>query len=190
MPITESLLAARLSTAVKLRILVFDMLKSQGQTESGATMTGQETDMPTPKTAISEALEAKNGSEAEIVDRAGNAILGLVNRAADAAAADLREAREVAEKLTDELRATDERLRAAQDQLRAAHEQINDLKADVRHYQDRASRAEKWLQQISSEIEQKFLGADDSRTVRPLAPQQNESNNPARLAFLRRRQDH
>jgi chromosome segregation ATPase len=153
-------------------------------------MTSQETDMPTPKAATSEALEAKNASEAEIVDRAGNAILGLVSRAADIAAADLREAREVAEKLTDQLRAADERLRAAHDQLRAAHDQINDLKGDVRHSQDRANRAEKWLQQISSEIEQKFLGADGSRTVRRRVPPQNENNNPARLSFLRRGQDH
>jgi ABC-type transporter Mla subunit MlaD len=83
------------------------------------------------------------------VDRAGNAILGLVSRAADAAAADVKEARDVAEKLADQLRGADEQLRAAHDQLRAAHGQINDLKADVRHYQDRTNRAEKWLQQIS-----------------------------------------
>jgi DNA repair exonuclease SbcCD ATPase subunit len=98
-------------------------------------------------------------SEAEIVDRAGNAILGLVGRAADAAAADLQEAREVAEKLADQLRAAHDQLRAAHDQLRAAHDEINDLKADVRHYQDRTDRAEKWLQQISSEIEQRFFDA-------------------------------
>ena len=139
--------------------------------------------MPTAKAAISEAPEARNGSDAEIVDRAGNAILGLVSRAADAAAADLREAREVAEKLTDQLR-------AAHDQLRAAHDQIKDLKVDARHYQDRANRAEKWLQQISSEIEQKFLGADDSRTVRRRSPQQNENHSPAALSFLQRRRDH
>jgi chromosome segregation ATPase len=96
--------------------------------------------------------EISTGSEAEIVDRAGNAILGLVGRAADSAAADLKEARELAEKLADELRAT-------RDQLRAAHDQINGLKADVGHYQDRATRAEKWLQQISSEIEQRFFDA-------------------------------
>jgi chromosome segregation ATPase len=150
-------------------------------------MTSHETDRPTLEAdieaAISDALETKNtGSEAEIVDRAGNAILGLVSRAADSAAADLKEARGAAEKLADQLR-------AAHEQLRAAHDQINDLKADVRHNQDRADRAEKWLQQISSEIEQKFLGADNSRAVRPRAPPQNESDNPASLAFLRRRQE-
>jgi DNA repair ATPase RecN len=158
-------------------------------------MTGQGTDTPALEAAIeaalSQELETKNtGSEAEIVDRAGNAILGLVSRAADAAAADVQEARKAAEKLADQLRAAHEQLQAAHDRLRAAHDQVNDLKADVRHYQDRANRAEKWLQQISSEIEQKFLGADDSRTVRPLVPQKNENHSPERLSFLRRRRDH
>jgi DNA repair exonuclease SbcCD ATPase subunit len=146
-------------------------------------MTSQKTDSSTPEAAIAEALEGKNGPEADVLDRAGNAILGLVNRAAGTAAADLQEAREVAERLADQLI-------AAHEQLRAAHDQINDLKADVRNYQDRTNRAEKWLQQISSEIEQKFLGADNSCVARPRAPPQNEINNPARLAFLRRRQDH
>jgi DNA repair exonuclease SbcCD ATPase subunit len=151
-------------------------------------MTVQKTDTPmleaAIEAAISEELETKNtGSEAEIVDRAGNAILGLVSRAADAAAADLQEAREVAEKLADQLR-------AAHDQLRSAYDQINALKADVRHYQDRTNRAEKWLQQISSEIEHKFLGAENNPVVRRRAPPQNENNNPARLSFLRRQQDH
>jgi chromosome segregation ATPase len=158
-------------------------------------MTSQEKDTLTLEAdieaAVSDALETKNiGSEAEIVDRAGSAILGLVGRAADAAAADLKEAREAAERLADQLRGAHEQLRAAHDQLRAAHDQVNDLKADVRHYQDRADRAEKWLHQISSEIEQKFLGADNSRAVRRGATPQNESNDPARLSFLRPRRDH
>ena len=158
-------------------------------------MTSQETDTPRMEAdieaAISDELEAKNtGSEAEIVDRAGNAILGLVSRAADVAAADLKEARDVAKKLADHLRAANERLQAAHDQLRVAHGQINDLKTDVRHYQDRANRAEKWLEQISSEIEQKFLSADQKRPVLRGAPQQNENDSPAGLSFMRRRRDH
>jgi DNA repair exonuclease SbcCD ATPase subunit len=120
-------------------------------------MTDQVTD--TPAAVPYAPKEKRAGSEAEILDRAGNAILGLVGRAADAAAADLREAREVAEKLADQLRAAHDQLRVAHDQLRAAHDQVNAFKADVRHYQDRANRAEKWLQQISSEIEQKFFDA-------------------------------
>jgi hypothetical protein len=81
-------------------------------------MTSQKTDSSTPEAAIAEALEGKNGPEADVLDRARNAILGLVNRAAGTAAADLQEAREVAERLADQLR-------AAHEQLRAAHDQIN-----------------------------------------------------------------
>jgi DNA repair exonuclease SbcCD ATPase subunit len=160
------------------------MLKYPGQVELGAAMTGQETD--TRGAVITYAPEVGNASsEADLVDRAGNAILGLVNRAAGTAAADLQEAREVAERLALQLQ-------ASRDQVRAADDQINALKADVRRYQDRANRAETWLQQISSEIEQKFLGVDDSRPARRSGPPQNENNNnnPARLAFLQRQRDH
>jgi len=123
--------------------------------------------------------EAKNGrSEADLPDRAGNAILGLVNRAAVTVEADFQAARETAEKLAD--------------QLRVAHDQINKLEAKVRYYQDRADRAEKWLNHISSEIEQRFLGADHSGSAHQGAPTQNQDKirgvprDPAALSFLRR----
>jgi chromosome segregation ATPase len=140
------------------------MLKYLGhRLSSGVAMTGQETDAPTLEAdieaAISDALEAKNTGSTDVLDRAGNAILGLVTRAAGTVQAELQEARGAAEKLADQLRAT-------RSHLRAAHDQINSLKADVRHHQDRADRAEKWLHQISSEIELRFLGADDRRPVR------------------------
>jgi DNA repair exonuclease SbcCD ATPase subunit len=122
-------------------------------------MTDQVTDTPTlipcaPK-------EKSTGSEADVMDQAANAILGLVDRAADTAVADVQEAREFAEKLADELR-------AARDQLRVAQDRINNLEAKVGYYQDRTDRAEKWLRQISSKIEQRFFDA----TGRPLFQQQ------------------
>ena len=99
------------------------------------------------------AAKAKNtDTEADQLDRAGHAILGLLNRAADSTEADLRVAREGAAKLAD--------------QLRAAHNQINELTANLRYYQERTDRAEKWLHQISSEIEQRFFGANDGRSAR------------------------
>src|SRR6516164_10184319 len=112
--------------------------------------------------------EKSTGLEADVVDQAANAILGLVDRAADTAVADLQEAREFAEKLADQLR-------AAQDQLRAAQDRINNLEAKVRYYQDRTDRAEKWLHQISSKIEQRFFDA----TGRPLSSQQMTAPNNA-----------
>ena len=149
---------------------------------SGAAMTSQETTLTLEadiEAAISDELEAINTGSADVLDRAGNAILELVTRAAGTAQADLQEAREAAERLALQLQ-------ASRDQLRAAHDEINALKADVRHHRDRADRAEKWLHQISSEIEQKFLGADDRRPVFRGAPQQNENHSPAG----RRRRNH
>jgi chromosome segregation ATPase len=119
-------------------------------------MTDQVTDTPTlipcaPK-------EKSTGSEADVVDQAGNAILGLVDRAADTAVAEVQEAREFAAKLADELR-------AARDQVRVSQDQINNLEAKVRYYQDRTDRAEKWLHQISSKIEQRFYDATGRQTL-------------------------
>jgi len=142
-------------------------------TSQGADTLTLEADI---KAAISVELEAKNTGSADVLDRAGDAILELVTRAAGTAQADLQEAREAAERLALQLQ-------ASRDQLRAADDQINALKADVRHQRDRADRAEKWLHQISSEIEQKFLGADDRRPVRRPAPQQNENIAPRDSRF-------
>jgi hypothetical protein len=148
--------------------------------------TSVETDTPTLEAdieaAISDAFEAKNTGSVDVLDQTGNSILEFVTRAAGKAQADLQEAREVAERLVVQLQ-------ASRGQLRAAHDEINALKADVRHYQDQADRAEKWLHQISSEIEHKFLGADDRRPGRRSAPQQNENDRPEKLSFLRRRRD-
>jgi predicted nucleic acid-binding Zn-ribbon protein len=114
------------------------------------------TSIDTRADVVPYAPKKKNGhSEVDQLDRAGNTILGLVNRAANTTEADLQEAREAAEKLAD--------------QLRAARDQIKKLEANVRYHHDRADRAEKWLHHISSEVEQRFFRADESRLARRLA---------------------
>jgi hypothetical protein len=80
----------------------------------------------------------------DTLDRAGQAILGLLNKAASAAEANCQQAVEMANKLSG--------------QVRAAEGRIRELEAQVRHHQDRADRAEKWLYQISVEVEQNFFG--------------------------------
>ena len=84
------------------------------------------------------------------VEIAGQTIVELLNQAVEAANANTKHALDVAHKLSR--------------QLRVAEERITDLEADLRHYRDRADRAEKWLNFISSEIEQKFFGSDRSPT--------------------------
>ncbi len=91
------------------------------------------------------------------LDKAGQAILGLLNRAASAAEAKYQQAIEVSDKLST--------------QLRAAEDRIRELEAKVRYHKDRADRAERWLYQISVEIEQNFLGRANDRSAQPAPPQ-------------------
>ena len=93
------------------------------------------------------------------LDRAAQAILGLVHRAAATAEANDQQALQMTHQLSA--------------QLRAAEERIRELEAHVRHHQERADRAERWLHQISLEIEQRFFGRDDGRQLlqQPPPPQ-------------------
>jgi hypothetical protein len=119
--------------------------------------------MNTPGSGAAEAViqpapKSNVKSEAgDPLDRAGHAILGLLNRAASSAEESKKQALEMANKLSA--------------QFRAAEDRIRQLEANVRHHQDRADRAERWLYQISVEIEQKFLGREDTRPVQPPSPQ-------------------
>jgi len=85
------------------------------------------------------------------VEIAGQTIIQLVNQAVEAADANVKHALDVAHKLSHE--------------LRAAEQRNTDLEADLRYYKDRAERAEKWLNFISSEIRQKFFGATDGSST-------------------------
>jgi hypothetical protein len=97
----------------------------------------------------------------DTLDRAGQAILGLLSRAASAAEANCQQAVDMANKLSG--------------QVRAAEGRIRELEAKVRHH--RADRAEKWLYQISVEIEQNFFGTGDSRPLQPPPPQAVSGQN-------------
>ena len=85
----------------------------------------------------------------DTLDSAGQGILILLQRAARIAEENKQRALSVAHELSL--------------QLRSAEDRIKDLEADVRHYRDRADRAEKWLYQIAQEIEQRFFPPADSR---------------------------
>lgn len=76
------------------------------------------------------------------LEAAGQNILGLLHQAAGLAEENSRAAVASAQKLSVK--------------LQEAQARINDLEAHLRYYQDRSARAEDWLAQISSEIEQRF----------------------------------
>jgi len=103
-----------------------------------------------PEAAMPYAPPRKSAARSDPVDRVesvGQNILELLNQAAKEADANTKQALDIAEKLSR--------------QLLIAEERIKDLETDLRHYRDRAERAEKWLNNISSEIEQKFFGSAD-----------------------------
>src|SRR6516164_1818483 len=82
---------------------------SEAGCESWRTAMTSQTD--TRRSVIPYAPKGQNtNSEADQLDRAGGAILGLINQAADTTEADLQVAREAAEKLADQLRAAQSRI--------------------------------------------------------------------------------
>jgi hypothetical protein len=80
---------------------------------------------------------------ADQLDQAGQTILKLLNKAAGVAEANSQQALEMAQKLSH--------------QLRAAQDRIAELEAEVQLYQDKADRAEQWLHKVYTEIEDRFI---------------------------------
>jgi chromosome segregation ATPase len=85
------------------------------------------------------------------VETAGQTIIQLVTKAVETADANVKRALDVAQKLSR--------------QLQAAEQRNTDLEADLRYHKDRAERAEKWLNFIQTELQQKFFGAADGSPI-------------------------
>jgi len=81
-------------------------------------------------------------SVADPLDKAGQAACELIHQAAGAAEQKVQHVLTIAHKLALRLRATEDR--------------VADLRAEVKHYRERADRAEKWLHRIALEIQQSF----------------------------------
>ena len=77
------------------------------------------------------------------LDEAGQAIIAKIQRAADLANENCDRAMKLAHKLSM--------------QLRAAEDRINQLEAEVELFRDRAVCAERWLQTVQKEIEEKLI---------------------------------
>ena len=117
------------------------------------------------KSVIPFAPAAKNAASggADQLDKAGQTILGLLHKAAGVAEANSQHALEMAQKLSH--------------QLRAAENRIAELEAEVGMYQDKADRAEQWLHKVYTEIEDRFLRQDDGRRG---APQRRQGAHSSR----------
>jgi hypothetical protein len=108
---------------------------------------------------------AKNAGQpdnADQLDNAGQTILRLLHKAAGVAEANSQHALDMAQKLSH--------------QLRAAEDRIAELEAEVGIYRDKADRAEQWLHKVYTEIEDRFLRQDNSRGAMTGAPQRKGVN--------------
>jgi len=97
----------------------------------------------TPEQVLKFVPKERPRSYAPLVEEAGEAIIAKIQKAADLSNENCDRAMKLAHKLSM--------------QLRAAEDQINRLEAEVELLRDRAVRAERWLQTIQTEIEEKLI---------------------------------
>ena len=112
----------------------------------------------TPRSAVPD--------DADQLDKAGHTILSLLHKAAGVAEANSQYAIDMAQKLSH--------------QLRAAEDRIAELEAEVGIYREKADRAEQWLHRIYTEIEDRFLRQDNGRGSMTGAPQRKQGVKTSR----------
>jgi hypothetical protein len=100
-------------------------------------------------------------NDADQLDRAGQTILQLLHKAAGVAEENSRHALDMAQKLSH--------------QLRAAEDRVAELEAEVQLYRDKADRAEQWLHKVYTEIEDRFLPQENGRRSFTGTPQRPSS---------------
>ena len=109
-------------------------------------MRAHESDSVVPFTSASKKTPS---GDTDQLDRAGQTILQLLNEVAGVAEENSRHAMAMAQKLSH--------------QLRAAENRIAGLEAEVASHQGQAERAEQWLHKVHTEIEDRFLHQDQTR---------------------------
>src|SRR5262245_16924415 len=95
-----------------------------------------DTPEPTPKFA-------PKARDDDPTDQSGRAVVAMLQQAATLSNENCDRAMNLAHKLSV--------------QLRAAEDRINQLQAEVEHFQHRAAHAENWLRVIEKEIEKKLI---------------------------------
>jgi hypothetical protein len=113
----------------------------------------------TPEQVIEFAPKGGPRSYTPPVDEAGEAIIAKLQKAADLSNENCDRAMKLAHKLSM--------------QLRAAEDRINQLEAEVELFRDRAVRAERWLQTIQKEIEEKLIAPRSANATEQTSPRKD-----------------
>jgi uncharacterized protein YlxW (UPF0749 family) len=91
-------------------------------------------------------LISKSGPSEDELERSGQAIVTMIEKAAQASKSRSDHAHNVAQKLSGELGLAEKRVR--------------ELETEISRYRDRAARAEEWLLRASKEIQDQFFGVN------------------------------
>ena len=113
----------------------------------------------TPEQVVEFGPKGGPRSHGTLVEEAGEAIIAKLQKAADLSNENCDRAMKLAHKLSME--------------LRAAEDRINQLEAEVELLRDRAVRAERWLQIIQKEIEEKLIAPRSANATEQTSLPQN-----------------
>jgi hypothetical protein len=105
--------------------------------------------------SIAPAARSGGSNEAAQLENAGQAIMRLLHKAAGVVEANSQHALDMAQKLSH--------------QLRAAEDRIAELEADAQTCQERADRAEQWLHKIYTDVEERFIRQPEEKRRSVLA---------------------
>jgi uncharacterized protein YlxW (UPF0749 family) len=95
----------------------------------------------------------KPKDEGEPVDQSGRAVVALIQEAANTSNENIDRAMTVAHRISLELRSAEDRIR--------------ELEAEIGRLQGRATRAERWLETIKKEIEDKLIAPMEANRSQP-----------------------
>jgi chromosome segregation ATPase len=95
----------------------------------------------------------KPRSKVDPLDDAGHALVAMLQEAANVSKENVDRAMTVAHKFSM--------------QLRAAEDRISQLEAEIERLESRATRAERWLEVIKKEIEDKLIGPMEANRLQP-----------------------
>ena len=118
--------------------------------KKGEREMGSQTESVIPFTTVARSAAPDSVDQ---VDKAGQTILALLHKAAGVAEMNSQHALEMAQNISH--------------QLRAAEDRIAELEAEIGIYQEKADRAEQWLHRVYTEIEDRFLRQDDGHRGSP-----------------------
>jgi hypothetical protein len=96
-------------------------------------------------------------NDGDQLDTAGQTTLRLLHQAAAVAETNSRHALDMAQKLSH--------------QLRAAEDRVAELEAEVQLYREKAERAEQWLHKVYTEIEERLIRQPEEKLQRISRPQ-------------------